>query len=190
MELKINYRKPLELLGVRQDEQRAYFHNLTRVGRLLLTKKYQPEHKQMLKNAVDYFEKGAMDRAKDIEESVIPRLIEHFALPTEPMHVILKNLQQEVNQTDSVYAKLSALGRQLLDAIATKGVKDPDALQPGLQSFRLAIREAWGQAEELFAKEREELWPVCADILEPTEILRMGKEMAGRRGDPYRGKKK
>jgi|GEM_PF-5811612 len=185
MDSKPNYRDSIQVLEFAQHEQHRHFHNLTRIGRLLVTKKYSKDNAEMLKQARHYFEKGALLRARDIEDSVMSRLLKAFAQPKEPMHVEVLRLRQELNDMDEIYVRVGGLAGQLMDRIIQVGSDDPERLHPLLKTYRETVRHAWNAATEMMAREKTELFTLCAELFNGTALAGIGKEMAGRRGHSF-----
>lgn len=132
-----------------------------------------PEQHKALEVASFYFEQAAPRHTLDEEESLFPRLRASTCAQSHAAFALLDSLHAEHEVADEVHNQVGLLVRQWLK----------EGNLSSRQTHRLSdmLDELSSIYRKHIAAEDNELFPLAARILDESEILAVGREMAARR---------
>lgn len=131
-----------------------------------------------LEASLHYFATSGRMHTADEEESVFPRLRACADLLDESTRALVDRLEADHRDADALHEQIDALGRGWL---ASGVIAPEDAVL--LREHLSALEWIYGAHIQT---EDETLLPAASRTLSTAEIAKVGEEMAGRRGVPFR----
>jgi hemerythrin-like domain-containing protein len=170
-----------EPLGLLSDCHRRIEHFL----RVLLAIDHQasggpltPGQRADLEAALTYFATAAPRHTADEEESLFPRLRESSDPAAARALEIVAGLERDHDTAGRHHASVDALARRWMARGGLDAV-DARALRGHLES----LQATYGQHIDV---EDRELFPSAAQLLSPSQMREIGREMSARRASPAR----
>lgn len=136
------------------------------------------EDRPALQSALTYFETAAPKHTADEEDSLFPRLRASGDPDAQRALAVVQRLEQDHKTADAHQAAVNRLCRRWLEHGQLPGA-DAAALREHLTAL-----QALYQAH--IAVEDRDLFPAAARALDAAALEQVGREMAARRGVPYR----
>jgi hemerythrin-like domain-containing protein len=165
-----------EPLGLLSDCHRRIEHFLAVLAAITNLGKGQAldaaQHRQ-LKSALTYFSEAAPKHTADEEDSLFPRLEASGHLDATTALDLVRQLERDHEEAEARHRAVDTLGRKWL----SDGCLDEAAV--GELEHHLERLQKLYQAH--IATEDQELFPIAARLLSPSDIEAIGREMAGRR---------
>lgn len=151
---------------------RFFLKALTEATKLPPGLELSPIRRSAMQKALDYFREAAPKHTADEEESLFPRLRNHAHAHT--VEGTLHTLAWEHACVEMEHHEIDELGRSWL-ATGTITETESGRLRDLLEGLNVVY-------ERHIATEEREVFPVARRELSDSEKLRMGEEMAQRRG--------
>jgi len=169
--------QPLKLLSDCHRRIEKFLDLLIRVADECPGGPLEPEYRDALQAALRYFQNAAPWHTRDEEDSLFPRMRRLDDPRARSVMARIDALEDDHTQADARHARVDELGRQwLVD----------DAMDPaGLAELRRLLVELRDTYRRHIAEEDDVIFPLAGELLDPTQLDEVGREMARRRGvDP------
>ena len=172
------FHEPLGLLSDCHRRIEHFLRVLITVGENASDGQLRAEDRGALQSALTYFETAAPKHTADEEESLFPRLRASADPDAQRALAVVQRLEADHETADAHHAAVNALCRRWLD----EGQLQAD--EAAALREHLTALQALYQAH--IAVEDRELFPAAARVLDAPALEQIGREMAARRGVPYR----
>ncbi len=170
--------EPLGLLSDCHRRIEHFLNVLLVIARQLRGGSLDKATRQALEQALHYFATAAPRHTADEEESLFPRLRASADSRVADALKTLDTLESDHREAERLHASVDRLARQW---IAADSLSPDDAATLVSHLERLSA----AYARHIYIEDRE-LFPAAGCILPDSEIEQVGREMAERRGVPFR----
>jgi hemerythrin-like domain-containing protein len=132
------------------------------------------EQRTAMEKALSYFQNATPKHTSDEEESLFPRMRASGNPQAQAALATLDALDAEHAVADEIHRQVATLAQQWLN----------DGSISGEQTEKLAelLNELSSHYQRHMAIEENDVFPLAARVLEPSDIEAVGREMAARRG--------
>jgi hemerythrin-like domain-containing protein len=137
-----------------------------------------PSSRDALEQASRYFTLAGPRHTADEEQSLFPRLRRLGDLRVTGCLSTMEALEADHRQAETWHAVVQSLVQTWLTA-GTLSADETAVLMASLASLRTMYTRH-------IAIEDHDLFPIAGDVLSPDDLESIGREMAGRRGVPFR----
>ena len=171
--------EPLGLLSDCHRRIERFLEIMLRVARSERSSALSGASRDAMQQALQYFRVAGPRHTADEEESLFP-VLRTSSEQSDAAHEVLERadeLEQEHRILDSAHAVVDELASQWLDGPLSE--EEAGRLIHTLESLRNTY-------ERHIGFEDRELFPAAAQILTPEQIEGIGRQMAERRGVPFR----
>lgn len=166
--------QPLGLLTDCHRRIEQFLGVLLRVAGDAQGKALSPAQRQAMETALHYFESAAPRHTADEECSLFPRMRASADPRAREALARIEALEADHVQANAAHQEVDALGRKWLD---TGALTEPETEH--LVALLTRLQQIYQQH---IAIEDNEIFPLAGQIIEASELARIGKEMADRRG--------
>jgi hemerythrin-like domain-containing protein len=132
-----------------------------------------PEHRSALEGALRYFGVAAPKHTADEEISLFPRLRDSANPALRAVLATLERLEHDHDEAEAHHAAVEDLVGQWL--------RDNELGSADLEELRNHLARLETLYQRHIAVEDQEVFPAAARVLNPSQILEIGSEMAARR---------
>ncbi len=170
--------EPLGLLSDCHRRIERFLDGMIAIARQLRGGHLDAANRQALAQAVAYFATSGPRHTADEEESLFPRLRSAADSRAAAALETLDRLEADHREAERRHAEVERLARQWIEADSLSP-GDCDALLSHLDSLSATY------ARHIHVEDHE-LFPAAAEILSAGDVEAVGREMARRRGVPFR----
>lgn len=171
------FEQPLELLSDCHRRVESFLRALIIVAEQAKGGTLDARQREALETALRYFREAAPKHTADEEESLFPRM---RALGDKAREALAKI---DALEADHVAAKCD---HDLIEQLGKKWLRSGALHADETQALTAALRNLQSIYENHIAIEDNEVFPLAAKVVSAEELAEVGKEMAARRGQPFR----
>ncbi len=168
-----DFDQPIDLLMDCHRRVERFLATLLNVAQNATQGRLEPQHRESLATALEYFTRAAPRHTEDEERSLFPRLRQSGDPRAAAALARIERLEADHRLADTAHRRIEELGRLWLAR--------EHLLPEQVQEFADLARSLIALYREHIRCEDQELFPIAREVLSQEVLLEIGKEMKLRR---------